>query len=244
MAAPQVRSAAGGNSGSSAGTTMTAVMPAGFAAGDLLISVAFSALTAAPTARTGGGTLVRNIADATSNMDVIWKAAAGGDAAFTWTVTSRKWAVVTVAVMAGTWDNVSPTPFHVENGTNYTSSTAATTYTTPTVSITADNTLLIAAFGNRAASTWTAPAQTPPMTLGAQSTSTGTSPGSAALTHSALNAVPQGSISRTGTASVSSTDACMWTAAVNASATPTEVKFDGVYGQRFIHRAVVRAATW
>jgi hypothetical protein len=41
----QVRSAAGSNSGTTASTTMTAAMPTGFVANDLLVSIAFSALT-------------------------------------------------------------------------------------------------------------------------------------------------------------------------------------------------------
>lgn len=240
-----IRSVAGSNSGSAASTTMTAAMPAGFTANDLLISVAFSALSAAPSARSGGGTLVRNIVDSTTaNMDVIWKKAVGGDAAFTWTVTSRKWAVVTVAITAGTWDDVSATPFHIENGVNFTPTTAATTYTTPSVTLSADDLLLVSGFGNRATSTWTAPAQTPPMTVGGQATSTGTTPASVALLHSALNAVAQGSISRTATASVSSVDACMWIGAVRPSATPVTPVFEGMLGSRFNRRATVRAATW
>lgn len=234
----------GSNSGSAASTTMTAAMPPGFVANDLLVSVAFSALAAAPSARTGGATALRNTADAAFNMDVIWKKAVGGDAAFTWTVTSRKWAVVTVAVVAGTWDAVSASPFHVENGVNFTSTTASGTLTTPTVTVAADDTLLLAAVGNAGASTYTVPAQTPPMTLGAQSTSTGTSPASAALIHSALNAVAQGSVSRTATASVAVVNACMWIGAVNPSATPAQAKFKGVPVGTRRQTAVTSAANW
>jgi hypothetical protein len=239
----QVRSAAGSNSGTTASTTMTAAMPAGFVANDLLVSIAFSALTAAPSARTGGATALRNIADAAFNADVVWKKAVGGDS-FTWTVTSRKWAVVTVAIVAGTWDAVSPSPFHVENGVNFTSATASGTLTTPAVTVSADDTLLLAAFGNAGASTYTVPAQTPPMTLGAQSTSSGTSPASAALIHSALNAVAQGSISRTATASVASVNACMWIGAINPSTTPTQTKFRGVPVGTRRQTAVNSAANW
>lgn len=240
----QVRSAAGSNSGASASTTMTAAMPAGFQAGDLLIGVAESALAAAPTARGGGVTPLRNMVDATSNMDVVWKAATGGDAAFTWTVTSRKWAVVTIAIVAGTWDATGPTPFHIENGGNHTAAATAS-YTTPAVTLSADDLLLLAAFGNRGSSTWTVPAQSPPMTLGAQSTSTGTNPASAAIIHSALNAVPQGSISRTATASVSQADACRWIGAIMPAASGTPAGRPApVYGQRFIRRAVSRSTRW
>jgi hypothetical protein len=239
----QVRSVAGSNSGSAASTTMTAAMPPGFVADDLLVSVAFSALAAAPSARGGGATALRNIADASFNADVVWKKAVGGDT-FSWTVTSRKWAVVTVAIVAGTWDAVSVSPFHVENGVNFTSTTASGTLTTPAVTVAAADTLLLAAFGNAGASTYTVPAQTPPMTLGAQTTSSGTSPASAALIHSALNAVAQGSISRTATASVAVVNACMWIGAVNPSTTPTQAKFRGVPVGTRRQTAVNSAANW
>lgn len=237
----QIRSVAGSNSGTAATTTATAAMPSGFAAGDLLVSVKFSALAAAPSARGGGVTPLRNIVDATANMDVVYKAAVGGDAAFTWTVTSRKWSVVTVAIVAGTWD--TGTPFDIENGLPHTAAAAAT-YTTPAVTVTAADALILAVFGNKGASTWSVPAQTPPMVLGAQTTSTGTSPASAALIHSALNAVNPGSISRSATASVSLADACMWIGAVRPSSTPTLAGYSGVYGQRFIRRAVTRSSSW
>lgn len=240
----QVRSVAGSNSGSAASTTMTAAMPSGFQVNDLLVSVAFSALTAAPSARTGGATALRNIADAAFNADVVWKKAVGGDAAFTWTVTSRKWAVVTVAIVAGTWDAVSASPFHIENGVNFTSATASGTLTTPAVTVSAADTLLLAAVGNAGASTYTVPAQTPPMTLGAQSTSTGTSPASAALIHSALNAVAPGSFSRTATASVASVNACMWIGVINPSTTPTVAKWKGVPPGTRRQTAVHSAANW
>jgi hypothetical protein len=237
----QVRNATGSNSGSAATTTMTATLPAGVQPGDLLISVAFGALAAAPTARPSASTLVRNIADATSNMDVIRKTAAGGDV-LSWTVTSRKWAVTTVAIVAGTWDTANP--FIVENGINHTAAAAAT-YTTPSVNVTEDDGLLIAVFGNRGASTWTVPAQTPPMTEAADTTSSGTNAASCCLTHSALNAVPTGTISRQATATTSQADACMWIAVIRPSATGGPIpRFRGAVGQRYVRRAVTRSTRW
>lgn len=219
-------------------------MPSGFAAGDLLIGVAFSSLAAAPTGRPAGSTLIRNVSDGTTfNMDVVRKAAAGGDV-FTWTATSRKWATVVLAVLAGTFDATTPVAAGEENGINH-SSAATATYTTPSVTLGVDDCLLLAAFGNRVASTWTAPAQTPAMVEAADTTATGTTPASCCLYHSALNAVPTGAISRQATASLASADACMWIGAVRpgTAQTPTPGRWARGYppGQRY-QRATQLAA--
>jgi hypothetical protein len=238
----QVRNVAGSNSAASATLSITATMPTGFVAGDLLIGIARGAAAAAPSARPSGSTLIRNIADTAFNLDVVRKTAVGGDT-FAWSAAvARKWAVTVIAVVAGTWD--TGTPIDAENGLNHTAA-SATLYTTPSITVVTADCLLIAAFGNAAASTWTSPAQTPAMVMGATTTSTGTTPASGCLIHSALNAVPLGATTRQATASLTSAEACMWIGAVRPSSTPTIGKWVGMPpGQRRPSVATHTASTW
>jgi hypothetical protein len=237
----QVRNAAGSNSGSSTALTFAPVMPAGLTAGDLLLAIVRGSTAAVPSARPSGWTLVRNIADANFNMDVMWKQAAGGDTASWSAAVARKWAGTVIALITGTWD--TGTPFDVENGVNHTAA-AATLYTTPSVTVSLNDCLLVAAFGNRAASTWTTTNTNPTMLEAADTTASGSNPASASLYHSALNAVPLGAITRSATATVSSADACMWIGAIRPGGTPTPGKGAGQpVGTKRV-RAQHRAASW
>lgn len=221
---PVIRSQQVANSGSATATVFTPALPSGVGApvaGDLLFGIAVGSLGVAPSASPSGWTLVRNIADANLHMSVYRKTAVGGDAAPSWTATARKWAGWTCAITALTWD--TGTPVDVENGAAQ-GTTAATLYTTPSVSVTTDGCLVIAAFGNRAASTWTTTSTSPSMTEAGDTSASGTTPASIGVYHTGGNAVPIGTITRTGTASVSSADACMWIGAVRlAAAAPVDL---------------------
>lgn len=238
----QIRSTAGSNSGASATASINATMPTGFVAGDLLIGIATGASSAVPSARPSGSTSIRNIADTSLNMDVVRKTAVGGDT-FSWSASvARKWSVTITAIIAGTWD--STTVFDVENGINFTSGTAAFTYTTPAVTVAVNDCLLLAAFGSFTASTWTQPAQTPAMIEAVDTTSTGTSAASSCLTHSMLNAIPLGSISRQATASLSSINACMWIGAIRPGPGSVSSRWGGVPSGTKRQRAQIRASAW
>jgi hypothetical protein len=189
-------------------------MPAGFVAGDLLIGIAMASNGTAPSARPSGSTLVRNVASGTVfSVDVVRKTAVGGDV-FTWTIgTARKWAGCVIAVTTGTWNTT--TPINIDNGVAQ-GATSATTYATPTVTVTTPDGLAISAFGNQAQSTWSTADTNPAMTEICDQTSTGTTPASCGVYRS--NAAPAAAgLTRSATATVASASACMWLGVVNPS---------------------------
>jgi hypothetical protein len=150
------------NSGSTAVTTFSPTMPAGFAAGDLLIGIACASNGTAPATRPSGSTSVLNFVDGTVwSMDVVRKTAVGGDV-FTWTTSlTRGWAGCVIAITAGTWDTTSPI-----TGAAGVALGTTTTLSVPTPSATPGNTdsLIIAAFGIGGTGTWSNSNTSPSMT--------------------------------------------------------------------------------
>jgi hypothetical protein len=216
---PIVRTAQATNSASAAATTFSPTRPAGRLTDDLLIYVVASSTTTAPT-RPGTVTGVRGIADAAFHLDICRQQEAG-QAQPTWSkAASCKWAAVVLCIQAGTWDTT--TPLDVENGQIESSGTAVALHTTPAVTVTVDDCLLVAGFGSNVAATWTTTDTAPPMLEAGDTAASGTTPATCAVYHSGTNAVATGSISRTATATVTSINAGMWLAAVRpASSTPT-----------------------
>lgn len=212
--APTVRSAGQGNSGTGTATSFSPVMPVGFVAGDLLVGIACGSNGTAPSTRPSGSTSIRATADGTVfHMDAVYKVAVGSDV-FTWTIgTARKWAGAVIAITTGTYATGSQATIMTESGVAHTA-VAGTAYTTPSITPAGADTLLIAVFGNQAASTWTNANTTPTMVEIADTTSTGTTPASCAVYRS--SAAPAASaITRLGTATVSSANAAMWIVSIN-----------------------------
>jgi hypothetical protein len=191
-------------------------MPAGFAAGDLLVGFASGALGVVPSARPSGWSVLRTITDTNMTVDIVTKTAAGGDAAPSWTATSRKWSGACIAITGGTWNTGGA--WDVENGAAQ-GTTSTTSYAAPSITTLTADCLLLAMFTNLAASTWTNTNTNPAMVEAVDTTASGTTPTSLSLYHSSLNVVPVGAITRNGTASVASADACMWAGAIKPTGT-------------------------
>lgn len=210
-----VRSTGQSNSGSVTATSFTVTMPAGFAAGDLLIGIAVGGDGAVPATRPSGSTAVQNIVDGSVfNMDIVRKTAVGGDT-FTWTVTTaRRWAGAVIAVTAGTWNTTTPLQGNtgVAQGTTV-SNNFVTTASTPTSA----DALMIAAFGAQVSGTWANTDTNPAMTEIADTTSTGTAATSLGVYRSNA-APPVSSISRTGQSSISSANGAAFQVYVNPAA--------------------------
>jgi hypothetical protein len=187
-------------------------MPAGLVVGDLLIGYACNGGGDVPATRPTGSTPAFNMDDGTVfNMDVVYKVAVGGDAAFTWTTaTARRWSGGVVAVTAGTYNPVTPlNGIALAKGT-----TSNVTFTTGALTPASADTLLLAAFGEQAAGTWTTADTNPAMTELVDVASTGTSPTSIGVFRS--NTPPAASsITRNATASLASANGGAVLIAVN-----------------------------
>jgi hypothetical protein len=210
--APTVRSVGPGtNSGTTAVTTFSPTMPT-IVAGDLLIGWACNGGGEVPATRPSGSTSVTNVDDGTVfNMDVVRKTAVGGDV-FTWTSASaRKWAGCVISITVGTWDTT--TPMLASGAAQGGSATA--TYVTPALTAPVADCLLLAAFGNQAAGTWTVAGSptNPTMTERCDTTCSGTLSAAFQLV-SGDAAPPLSSLTRSGTSTVSIANAGMWIAAV------------------------------
>lgn len=207
-----VRSTGANNSGAATATTFSPTMPAGFVAGDLLIGIATNSSGTAPATRPSGSTLITNTADGTVfNLDVVRKVAVGSDV-FTWTIgTAQKWAGCVIAVTAGSYDPTTPVAgaVGVAQGT-----TATLSFVTSSSTPSNTDSLIICAFGQQGAATWQCNSTTPSMVELADTTSTGTTPASCAAYRSATPPAAS-SLTRTGTATLSSANACMFMLFVN-----------------------------
>lgn len=198
---PTFRTAGQLSTGASTATSFSPTMPVGFVAGDLLIGIANGGLGTVPATRPTGSTALLNVDDGTTfNMDVVWKIAAGGDV-FTWTVgVTQKWAGTVCAITVGTFDTTTPITgaLGVAQGT-----TAQLTFVTPSSTPGNADSLVIAAFGQQGAATWTCNQTAPTMAEFADSSSSGTSPVSIGA-YRGTTAPAQTAMTRTGSASLSS----------------------------------------
>jgi hypothetical protein len=240
---PIVRTAQGTNSGSATAISFSPIRPAGRLTGDLNLYIVYSSSTTAPT-RPGTVTGLRSIVDAAFHMDICYQTEAAQTQPIWTKGTACKWAGAVLCVQAGTFDTV--TTFDVENGANQTGA-AATLYTTPSITVGVTDCLLVAAFGNAGASTWTAAAQTPVMVEAVDTTASSTTPASMCVYHSSTNQVPTGAITRQATATVSSADACMWAATIRpASSTPSPNRWSlgNPPGTRYIRQALQQATNY
>lgn len=207
-----VRSTGIGNTGTGTATSFSPTMPAGFVAGDLLIGIAGAGDGTVPATRPSGSTSIQNIVDGTVfNLDIVRKVAVGGDV-FTWTVgTARKWAGAVVAITAGTYNTGTPTQGNVgvAQGT-----TASNNFVTPSSTPGNADSLIIAAFGEQAAGTWTNTDTNPAMTEIADTLSSGTSAASISVYRSSAPP-PVSAFTRTGQTSLSSANGAAFMLFVN-----------------------------
>lgn len=212
---PIVRAAQPTNSGTATAATFSPARPASVVTDDLLLYIVASSTTTAPT-RPGTVTGVRGIQDTAFHLDVCRQQYAGQVAPSWSKTTACKWAGICLAIMAGTWDTV--TPFDAENGAAEASASAVALHTTPSITILTDDCLLVAGFGTNLGATWTTADTNPAMLEAGDTAASATSPASAALYHSGTNAAPLGAITRSATASGTSVNAGMWIAAVRPGA--------------------------
>jgi len=209
-----VRSTGFTNSGATAVTSFSPAMPAGFVAGDLLIGIAVNGSGTSPATGPSGNTLILNTVDVgVFNMDVVRKVAVGGDV-FNWTIgTAQKWAGCVIAITAGSYNTTTPVQGAVGVAQG---STATLSFVTPSSTPGNTDSLIICAFGQQGGATWQCNSTVPSMVELADTTSTGTTPASLGAYASATP--PAGSsLTRTGTATLSSANACMFLMFVNPS---------------------------
>jgi hypothetical protein len=210
-----VRATGASNSGSVSFNGFSPTMPVGFVAGDLLIGIVVGGDGGVPTARPTGSTLIQNIVDgAVFNMDIVSKVAVGGDV-FTWSSSAlRRWAGAVVAITTGTYNAATPTQGAVGAAKGATSDVS---FVTPASTPGNTDSLIIAAFGEQLAGTWTCTSTTPSMTELADTTSTGTGAAGMSVYRSATPPAAS-SLTRTGTASLASANGAAFMLFVNPAA--------------------------
>jgi hypothetical protein len=141
------------------GTAVSASLPAGIVAGDLILVCLTNNTGSGTTATTPTGfTLLRRVNDGTTlTDDFFWKRAAGGETTVTSTLSvSSKWLVHAV-VLTGVVSTGSP--FVVESGQGEPNTTAVTAHDTPSVTNTNSGAWALTSFSTRGgtAATWTPP---------------------------------------------------------------------------------------
>lgn len=209
------RASGSGGTGATTSATFSPTMPTGFVAGDLLIGVANSGAGVVPSTRPSGSTSLVSVTDTSVfNMDVVYKIAVGSDV-FTWTVAvAQKWVGIVYAYTVGTFDPVTP----IQGLVSVVQGTAATTFLTPSSTPGNSDSILVAAFGQQGAATWTCNQSSPTMIESLDTSSSGTGPVSIGAYRS-TNTAPVSAITRTGTASLSSANGGGMMFFVNPSAT-------------------------
>jgi RHS repeat-associated protein len=149
---PAFRSA---NSATTTGTTLTITKPSGVAANDVLIgsvAVTPSSATITPPA---DWTLVRrtdNAGPTANSLAVYYKVATGSEpASYAWTTSGASFTVGGVQAFSGV---DSATPIDIENGQTTPSSL---THSTPNLTTTVANTMVVTSHGFASSRTWTPP---------------------------------------------------------------------------------------
>jgi cellulose synthase/poly-beta-1,6-N-acetylglucosamine synthase-like glycosyltransferase len=134
-------------------TSFTIFLPTGLQQGDLMLAAISTRGGSAVTISTDAGwTLIRRVDNgATLSLAIYWKVAGANEGDFHFTLGSQQKAIVDIIAYAG----VDPTsPVDVENGQL---TAAGTSHSTPSITTTGANEMVVAHFGNAATSTWTPP---------------------------------------------------------------------------------------
>lgn len=222
-------------------TALTVVIPAAAAIGDVMvlsvISSGGSATNVTGTTGNTGWTVLDSATDAGGapepTVTILWKACVSGDAGSNVVCTFASAPATTVGVI-NTYSGVdNVTPFEAHSAA-FDATGGSTAHVSPTIVTTKDTDWILTAFGDRSGSTWTPPA-------GFTERSDTASGAIASLeTADSNGTVAHGSISKTATATTSTSTDVMWIGALQVPAAAALAESKSL----FVRQAINRAALW